>query len=821
MKAMQKPIREEGDILAEQKAKKQPILLTKEQQKQIQKRMSVLKKKNMKNDTATQSIIPYIEMLKDGICYVKEGRFSRTIEFFDTNYEIAGFDEKNGIFSSWCGILNYFDDSIDFQFSYENQKQNLDEELEKIRIVEQNDRFNAVRKEYSDMLCGLRKNGKSGYVLRKFLTFTISENSIKAARRKLDSIAKEIVRLFSEISVKAFILDGKQRLEVLYRSLNPSSDDRFIFDWGLKQKGGYSTKDFIAPMSARFRKNKFELNDNYGFITSVDILAGELSDRMLCELLDCGSQISVSIHIKSFDQLKALKLVRGKLSDVEKMKVDEQKKASIAGYDTDILPQQIKLYISELNELLEDLNSRNERLFNITLTVRNYSKSEKKAMIEVEQLKRLIQQKSCKLFPLDYMQEQAFASFLPIGYNSVPIERALPTSALAVFIPFTTQELYQEQGCYYGLNVLTKNMIMADRSNLKNPNGLIFGTPGSGKSFSVKREIIDRYLKTLSDIVITDPEGEYYPLVNYLGGQVIKISSNSTQFINPMDINIHDDEEDKIANKSNFLISLCELVVGGKFGLEAEEKTVIDIATRQVYNYFLTHSPIRRRMPTLADLLKALRAQGDIAQRVANSLEMYVSGSQNLFNNRTNVDIENRLVCYDIKELGEQLKKIAMLILQDQVWNRVSLNREQNKKTLYYIDEFHLLLRDEQTAKYSVEMWKRFRKWGGVPTGITQNVKDLLTSPEIENILDNSDFVYMLNQAAGDRDILQEKLHISDEQIKYVTDSGQGKGLIRYGKTILPFEDNFPKDTVMYSLITTKPEERQLLEEKLAKLTQG
>lgn len=809
--------------MAEQNPKKQnqKILLSKEQQKQIQKRMSELKKKNMKNSSATQTIIPYIEMLKDGICYVEEGRFSRTIEFFDTNYEIANFDKKNGIFSSWCGLLNYFDDSIDFQFDYENQKQNLDEELEKIRIADQQDNFNAVRKEYSDMLCKLRKGNKSGYILRKFLTFTISEKSIKAARRKLDSIAQEIVRLFSEFFVRAFVLDGKQRLEILYRSLNPTADDRFIFDWGLKAKGGYSTKDFIAPMSAKFKKNKFELNDGYGMITSIDILAGELSDRMLCELLDCGSQVSVSIHIKSFDQLKALKLVRGKLSDVEKMKIDEQKKASMSGYDPDILPQQIKLYIEELNELLADLNSRNERLFNITLTVRNYSKTEKRAMLEIEQLKRLVQQKSCKLFPLDYMQEQAFASFLPIGYNSIPIERALPTSALAVFIPFTTQELYQEQGCYYGLNVLTKNMIMADRANLKNPNGLIFGTPGSGKSFSVKREIIDRYLKTTSDIVITDPEGEYYPLVNYLGGQVVKIASNSTQFINPLDISIHDNDDDKIATKSDFLISLCELIVGGRFGLEPEEKTAIDIATRAVYTYFFTHNPVRSKMPMLEDLLKALKDQGEIAMRVANSLGMYVTGSQNLFNNRTNVDIRNRLVCYDIKELGTQLKKIAMLILQDQVWNRVSLNREQNKKTLYYIDEFHLLLRDEQTAKYSVEMWKRFRKWCGVPTGITQNVKDLLTSPEIENILDNSDFIYMLNQAAGDRDILQEKLHISNEQIKYVTDSGQGKGLIRYGKTILPFEDNFPKDTVMYSLITTKPEERQLLEEKLAKLQQG
>ena len=793
-------------------------MLTKEEQKKAQKRINELKKKNLKNDSATQNVIPYIEMLKDGVCYVEEGKFSRTVEFFDTNYEVATFDEKNTIFSKWCGILNYFDDSIDFQFTYENQKQNLDEELDKIRIVEQQDEFNAVRKEYSDMLCKLRENSKSGFILREFLTFTVKEKSLKTARRKLNSVAEEIVKLFTEFNVAAFNLDGKQRLEVLYRSLNPSADDKFIFDWGLKKRGGYSTKDFIAPMSIKFYKNKFEINNEYGSITSIDILAGELSDRILCELLNCGNQVSISIHIKSFDQLKALKYVRGKLSDVEKMKIDEQKKASMSGYDPDILPQQIKMYIEELNDMLADLNSRNERLFNITLTVRSYSNTEKRAGLELEQLKRLVQQKSCKLFTLDYMQEEAMTSFLPVGYNSVPIERTLPTSAVAVFVPFTTQELYQEQGCYYGLNSLTQNMIMADRANLKNPNGLIFGTPGSGKSFSVKREIIDRFLKTTSDIVITDPEGEYYPLVNYLGGQVVKISSNSSQFINPLDINIHNDEEDKVANKSDFIISLCELIVGGRFGLEAEEKTAIDIATRTVYNNFFANDPTPEKMPVLSDLLKELRKQGDIALRVANALEMYVNGSQNLFNHRTNVDINNRLVCYDIKELGTQLKKIAMLILQDQVWNRVSVNRNLNKKTLYYIDEFHLLLRDEQTAKYSVEMWKRFRKWGGVPTGITQNVKDLLSSPEIENILDNSDFVYMLNQAAGDRDILQEKLHISDEQIKYVTDSGQGKGLIRYGKTILPFEDKFPTDTVMYSLITTKPEERQLLEEKLAKL---
>ena len=802
-------------------SKKPLVKLTKEQQKQAQKRMSELKKLNMGNKSATQSVIPYVEMFPDGICYLEDNRFSRTVEFFDTNYEIANLDEKNSIFNRWSSLINYFDENIDFQFSYENQHQNIDDELQRIRVQSQNDDFNAVRNEYSDMLCELRLNSKSGFFLRKFLTFTVSEKSLKSARRRLDSIGNDIVRLFNEINVKAFVLNGEQRLESLYRSLNPSSDEKFIFDWGLKSRGGYSTKDFIAPMSMRILKNRFEINDSYGSITSVDILAGELSDRMLCDLLNCGQQMSISIHVKSFDQLKALKLIRGKLSDVEKMKIDEQKKASMSGYDPDILPQQIKLYIEELKEMLGDLNSRNERLFNMALTVRSYSKTAKKASLELEQLRRIVQQKSCKLFPLDYQQEQAFQSFLPLGINRIPVVRTLPTSALAVFIPFTTQELYQEQGCYYGLNALTNNMIMADRANLKNPNGLVLGTPGSGKSFSVKREIIDRFLKTLSDIIITDPEGEYYPLVNYLRGQVVKISSNSTQYINPMDIIINDDEEDTIADKSDFLISLCELIVGGRYGLEAEEKTAIDIATRSVYNRFLSNNPDTANMPKLEDLLEALKQQGTIAARVSNALEMYVTGSQNLFNNRTNVDINNRLVCFDIKELGTQLKKIAMLILQNQVWNRVSQNREIEKKTLYYIDEFHLLLRDEQTAKYSVEMWKRFRKWGGVPTGITQNVKDLLTSPEIENILDNSDFVYMLNQNGGDRDILQEKLHISDEQIKYVTDSGQGKGLIRYGKIILPFEDKFPKDTVMYALLTTKPDERHLLEEKLANLKEA
>ena len=359
--------------------RKNNTTLSKEQIRQIQNRMSLLKSKNTNNKSATQNSIPYIEMFKDGVCYVSKDLFSRTIEFYDTDYETATFEDKENIFKRWSDIINYFDERIDFQFTYENQIVNIENEIRKIEIFAQNDKFNAVRKEYSDMLCRQKKESNSGFVLRKFLTFTVKEKSLKTARKILNSIAEDVTELFTDLGVPSTILNGRQRLEVLYHSLNPFSDDKFIFDWNLKKQGGYSTKDFIAPMSLKFKKNNFEINDGFGSITSVDILAGELSDRILTDLLNCGNQISINMHIKSFDQLKALKLIRGKLSDVEKMKIDEQKKASMSGYDPDILPQQIKTYINELNTILEDLNSKNERLFNITLTVRSYNPSEEKA----------------------------------------------------------------------------------------------------------------------------------------------------------------------------------------------------------------------------------------------------------------------------------------------------------------------------------------------------------------------------------------------------------------------------------------------------------
>ena len=473
----------------------------------------------------------------------------------------------------------------------------------------------------------------------------------------------------------------------------------------------------------------------------------------------------------------------------------------------DIIPSDLATYGKDAKALLKELQSQNERMFLITFLIMNTGKTEQELENNVFQASSIAQKHNCNLRRLDFQQEQGLMSSLPLANNLIEIQRALTTSSTAIFIPFTTQELFQngDEALYYGLNALSSNLIMVDRKKLKNPNGLILGTPGSGKSFSAKREITNAFLVTDDDVIICDPEAEYTPLVNCLEGQVIKISPTSTHYINPMDINESYSEDDNpLALKADFILSLCELIVGGKEGLQPIEKTVIDRCVHQIYQHYF-EDPKPENMPLLEDLYHALLQQEEKeAHRVATALEIYVKGSLNLFNHKTNVDINNRFVCYDIKELGKQLKKIGMLIVQDQVWGRVTANRSAGKTTRYYMDEFHLLLKEEQTAAYSVEIWKRFRKWGGIPTGITQNVKDLLSGREVENIFENSDFVYMLNQAAGDRQILAQQLNISPHQLSYVTHSGEGEGLLFYGNVILPFVDHFPTDLALYKIMTTK-----------------
>ena len=482
----------------------------------------------------------------------------------------------------------------------------------------------------------------------------------------------------------------------------------------------------------------------------------------------------------------------------------------------EIIPSDLATYGGEAKKILDDLQSRNERMFLVTVLFLNTAKTKQELDSAVFQTAGIAQKFNCTLNRLDYLQEQGLMSSLPLANNLVPIKRALTTTSTAIFVPFTTQELFMEgDSLYYGLNAVSNNMIMADRKQLKNPNGLILGTPGSGKSFSAKREMTNVFFTTTDDIIIADPEGEYYPLVEALGGQVIHISSTSRDYINPMDINLnYADDDNPLGMKSDFILSLCELIMGARDGMEPEEKSVIDRCLPLVYQKYL-NDPKPENMPTLGDLYDCLREQKERqAQRIATALEIYVNGSLRVFNHQTNVELDNRIICFDIKELGKQLKKLGMLIVQDQVWNRVTINRNAKKNTRYYVDEFHLLLKEEQTAAYSVEIWKRFRKWGGVPTGITQNIKDLLASREIENIFENSDFIYMLNQASGDRQILAKQLNISPFQLSYVTNSNEGEGLLFYGNTIIPFKDKFDTSLKLYSLMTTKPNEMGKYKEK-------
>ena len=901
-----------------------------------------------RKEKSAQDSIPYERMWPDGICRVADGHYTKTIQFQDINYQLSQNEDKAAIFEGWCDFLNYFDSSIQFQLSFLNLAASEETFARAINIPLQGDDFDTIRVEYMTMLQNQLAKGNNGLIKTKYLTFGVDADSLKAAKPRLERIETDILNNFKRVGVAAESLDGKARLAQLHGIFHMDEQVPFRFEWEWLAPSGLSTKDFIAPSSFEFRTGKqFRMGKKYGAVSFLQILAPELNDRMLADFLDMESSLIVSLHIQSVDQIKAIKTVKRKITDLDKSKIEEQKKAVRAGYDMDIIPSDLATYGAEAKKLLQDLQSRNERMFLVTFLVLNTADNPRQLDNNVFQASSIAQKYNCQLTRLDFQQEEGLMSALPLGLNQIEIQRGLTTSSTAIFVPFTTQELFQngKEALYYGINALSNNLIMVDRKLLKNPNGLILGTPGcfdgktrilladgstptfaelveagiteamvkaydydtgeivdaraidiriekyvdelkvieledgtrlcctdthlimdadgqfieankitdgqrlsgghvavrvafqrlpekvpvydltvpkygnfllanglivhnSGKSFSAKREIANCFLLTNDDIIICDPEAEYAPLVERLHGQVIKISPISNNYINPMDLNLdYSDDESPLSLKSDFILSLCELIVGGKEGLQPVQKTIIDRCVRLVYQDYL-NDPRPENMPILEDLYNLLRAQDEKeAQYIATALEIYVTGSLNVFNHQSNVDINNRIVCYDIKELGKQLKKIGMLVVQDQVWNRVTINRAAHKSTRYYIDEMHLLLKEEQTAAYTVEIWKRFRKWGGIPTGITQNVKDLLSSREVENIFENSDSVYMLNQAGGDRQILAKQLGISPHQLSYVTHSSEGEGLLFYGSTILPFVDHFPKNTELYRIMTTKPQE--------------
>ena len=816
------------------KSRSQPagnVGLTKEEKKRLrQLREKKAEQKKKKIPFTAQETLPYKEIYRDGICQTEDKFFSKTIQFFDINYQLAKNDDKTTIFENYCEFLNYFDSSVRFQITFLNQQVNFDEYSKTIDIPPKGDAFDDIRKEYADMLKMQLAKGNNGLVKTKYITFGIKAESLRAAKSRLERIETGILNNFKVLGAAARPLNGLERLKILHDTMNMDTKEPFKFHYGMVAKTGLGTKDFIAPTGFDFRNDSyFRMGQTFGCVSYLQITSPELTDKMLADFLDMEENLIVNIHVQPVDPKVAIKSLKNILSNIQKMKIEEQKKAVRSGYDMDIIPTDISTYGEEAENLLNELQSRNEKMFKVTFLLMNTADSKRKLDNIAYQTAGIAQKYNCNIRRLQYLQEQGMVASLPLGMNQTGVHRLLTTTSTAIFVPFTTQELFMDgEALYYGLNALSNNMIMVDRKKLKNPNGLILGTPGSGKSFAAKREILNVFLITDDDIIVCDPEGEYFPLVNALNGQVVKISAKSTDYINPMDVNldviyhpekyrINGDTEDVdtiIADKSEFIASFCELIMKKPQGaeLDGDEVSIIDHCIKDIYEEFLYNDPVPEKMPVVEDFLNRLNDyadQNDAARRIANCLQLYVTGSQNVFNHRTNVDMNNRVVCFDIKDLGTTLRKAGMLIVQNMVWTRVSTNRALKKATRYYVDEFHLLLKQLQTANYSVEIWKRFRKWGGIPTGLTQNVSDFLGSLAVENIVGNSDFIYMLNQHSGDQKILAEKLNISQHQLSFVNNSNAGEGLIFYGNVIIPFSDKYPTDTKTYAIMSTKPEEMQ------------
>jgi len=775
-----------------------------------------------KGAISAQQTITFEKMYSDGVCKVKRGFYTKMIEFYDLNYVLLDDAERADILGVYSQFLNYFDPCIPFQLFLFNRHVNEEVLRSVFNIEEQDDGHGDIRKEFSDMLKDQAARGKNGVIKSKYVVFGVEASGIKEARDKFLSIESDIIKNLRTVGTEAHCLDGRERMEVLYEFFNQDRMEPFRFSFEEMAGSGNSIKDYIAPQGFEFRfPGRFKMGKMFGSVKFLDIIAPKLNDEFIKRILDIDSNLAVSMHMRSIEPMEATKILKATLSEVQKSKIDEQKKAVRSGYDMDILPTDIVLYEKNTMGLLEDLSTSNQKLIWTTVLISTFGRSRKELDSLTQRVSGIVQQANCTLKDMLYKQEAGMNAIAPIGINETGEGRYLITKNLAVLVPFNTLELFQQgQSLYYGINRLSGNMIMADRKSLRTPNGVILGTPGSGKSFSAKREILGTYLVTRDDILICDPEGEYFPLVRELGGEVVKLATNSKDYLNPMDIQLsHKNDREALRLKADFLITLCDMIAGGRTGLANDEKGIIDRCIEGIYDEYFK-DPRQENMPILEDLYDALISYepGDAitpelamdakakAVRIANSLVLYVHGSQNYFNHRSNVDSQNRIVCFDIRDLGTQLKELGMLIVQDAVWNRVSKNRERKISTRYYCDEFHLLLRDGQTARYSVEIWKRFRKWGGIPTGLTQNVGDFLKSEEIEGILGNSDFVYLLNQNAKDQVILADKLGLSDKQLDFVTNSEAGSGLILFNDAVIPFIDRYPADTKTYRIMNTRPE---------------
>ena len=752
---------------------------------------------------SVQDAIPIRRLWPDGI-FQFGSKFSKTIRFTDINYAIASKEDKTSMFLGYSELLNALDTGSTTKITINNKRLNRQNFEQEILIPRQDDYLDGYRAEYNSMLMDKVTDSSNSVVQERYVTLSAHRKNVEEARAFFDRVTADVTTRLSHLDAHSEELDAVERLRVLHDFYRTGEEAEYRLDLHDLMRKGHSFKDSICPDSLEFKKDHFVMGGKFGRVLFLKEYASYIKDSMISELTALNRTMMLSIDVIPVPTDEAVREMQNRLLGVETNVTNWQRRQNNNNNFSAVVPYDLEQQRKETREMLDDLTTRDQRMMFAVVTLVHLADSKEELDSDTETLQSAARKHLCQLATLNWQQADGLTTALPLGLRRIDTLRTLTTEALAVLMPFKAQEIRDQGGIYYGQNVISKNLIVANRKELLNGNGFVLGVSGSGKSFTAKEEIAGVALSTEDDIIVIDPESEYGPLIEGLGGEVVNISATSRNHINAMDMEQgYGDGENPVVLKSEFLLSLCEQLVGsGK--LSAKEKSIIDRCTAGVYHDYI-RSGYRGAAPTLKDFHAELLRQTEAEARdVALAIELFTEGSLNTFAKPSNVDTNSRILCYDIRDLGKQLLPVGMLVVLDSIFNRVIRNRKLGKNTWVYVDEIYLLFQHEYSANFLFTLWKRVRKYGACCTGLTQNVDDLLQSHTARTMLANSEFLVMLNQAATDRAELAQLLNISDNQLSYITNVDSGRGLIKCGSTIVPFMNTFPKNTRLYKLMSTK-----------------
>lgn len=761
-------------------------------------------KEKFKIPRSVQDAIPIDAMWEDGIFLVGKNKYSKCFKFTDINYSVASREDKEEMFLEYSELLNSFDTGATSKITIINRRLNKLDFQKTMFIKLEDDELDKYRKEYNKMLLD-KATASNGIVQEKCITITIEKKNIEDARLYFLRIGTELINKFKELGSVCVELEAVERLQLFHDFYRVGEETAFNFDFISNMRKGHSFKDYICPDTFEIKDDYIKIGNRYARVLFLKEYANYIKDSMVAELTDINKNSMMSIDVIPIAMDEAVREAENRRLGVETNITNWQRRQNANNNFSAIIPYDLEMQREQSKEFLDDLITRDQRMFMSVLTMVHTAETKEELDNDTEEILTIARKNLCQFGVLKFQQLDGLNTAMPFGVRKIDTLRTLTTESLAVFMPFRVQEIRETNGIYYGQNVISKNMIIADRKKLLNGNSLVFGVSGSGKSFITKEEIVFTMLKDKNaDVIVIDPENEYTPLVKALGGEVIKVSATSGNHINAMDMNKnYADGANPVILKSEFILSLCEQLIGSD-NLGAKQKSIIDRCTASTYRYYLQGN-YQGMPPTLQDFYQELLKQEETeAKEIALAIELFVNGSLNTFAKQTNVDTENRLICYNILDLGKQLLPLGMLVVLDSILNRITQNRAKGRNTYIFIDEIYLLLRNEYSANFLYTLWKRVRKYGAYLIGITQNVEDMLQNNTARAMMANSELIIMLNQASTDRAELAKLLNISDLQLSYITNVGSGEGLLKIGSSLIPFSNKFPKDTELYKLMTTK-----------------